>query len=370
MRVPRRWLVAALFVARAALGGAPLAAQDSQYGIRSLGTPGRWESVRARSTGGAFGPFDPLSPLMEASLADLGRLTATAMAGTSFRTATLGNTTSALRETRFPLLLLAGQVAPRLALSAGFTTYLDKSWSVSTRDSVVLSGVTKPFTDLLTSDGSVADLRLAAAVRLSRRLALGAAFHVLTGSARLTAQRTFDDTLYHTVRQTADASYDGLGVSGSALVGLTPELTVALWGRSDNRLRTRVAGATTAEIDLPRMAGGGVRFTPSPSARFAAAAAWRSWFHAGPGAFNTWSWSVGAELGGGASPIRLGARGGQLAFGPGPTAPTEFAVAAGTVRAFSQGHALIDLGLERLVRQGSGLDERLWTLLAGITLRP
>ena len=43
-----------------------LSAQDSQYGIRGLGTPGRWESVRARSTGGAFGPFDPLSPLMEA----------------------------------------------------------------------------------------------------------------------------------------------------------------------------------------------------------------------------------------------------------------------------------------------------------------
>jgi hypothetical protein len=367
---PRRWLVAALLVARAATGGAPLTAQDSQYGIRSLGTPGRWESVRARSTGGAFGPFDPLSPLTEAALADLGHLTATAMAGTSFRTATLGDTATALRATRFPLLLLAGQVAPRLALSAGFTTYLDKSWNVSTRDSIVLAGVNQRFTDQLGSDGSVADLRLAAATRLSRRLALGAAFHVLTGSTRLTALRTFDDTLYHAVSQTADARYDGLGVSGSALVGLTPDLTIALWGRSDTRLRTTVAGATTAQTDLPRMAGGGVRFTPSPSARFAAAAAWRSWSHAGPGAFNTWSWSAGAELGGGTAPIRLGARGGQLPFGSGPTAPTEFAVAAGTVRAFSQGHAFIDLALERLQRRGSGLDERVWTLLVGITLRP
>ena len=40
----------------------PLSGQDSQFGIRGLGTPGRWESVRARSTGGAFGPFDGLSP--------------------------------------------------------------------------------------------------------------------------------------------------------------------------------------------------------------------------------------------------------------------------------------------------------------------
>src|SRR2546430_3950759 len=64
-----------------------LTAQDSQFGIRGLGTPGRWESVRSRSTGGAFGPFDPLSPLMEAPLADLGQLTATAAGGTSNRDA-------------------------------------------------------------------------------------------------------------------------------------------------------------------------------------------------------------------------------------------------------------------------------------------
>src|SRR5205814_5114378 len=56
-----------------------LTAQDSQFGIRGLGTPGRWESVRSRSTAGAFAPFDPLSPLSEAGLADVPQLTATAM---------------------------------------------------------------------------------------------------------------------------------------------------------------------------------------------------------------------------------------------------------------------------------------------------
>jgi len=47
-----------------------LTAQDSQFGIRGLGTPGKWESVRARSTGGAFAPFDPFSPLIDAPLGD------------------------------------------------------------------------------------------------------------------------------------------------------------------------------------------------------------------------------------------------------------------------------------------------------------
>ena len=69
-------------------------------------------------------------------------------------------------------------------------------------------------------------------------------------------------------------------------------------------------------------------------------------------------------------PIRLGARGGQFPFGPGTKAPTEAAASVGTGRAFAQGRALIDLGLERLERRGGGLTERVWTVLVGLTVRP
>jgi len=89
------------------------------FGIRGLGTPGRWESVRARSSGGAFAPFDALSPLMEAPLADIGQLTATAAGGTSHRDAQLGDTITKLRATRFPLMGSRGRVAPRLVVSGG-----------------------------------------------------------------------------------------------------------------------------------------------------------------------------------------------------------------------------------------------------------
>src|SRR5207247_2288422 len=276
MRADRVALLAVLLAGYPAIG---LSAQDSEYGIRGLGTPGRWESVRARSTGGAFGPFDPLSPLMEAQLADVGHLTGGAMTAASYRDAETGGSTTALRETRFPLLQLAGPIGTRFALGGGFTTYLDRSWDVTLRDSVVLRGVNQPYTDELTSNGSVADLRLAAASRLSPRLA------------------------------------------------------------------------------------------PSPSVRLAAAVAWRSWSDAGAGAFDTWSWSAGAEVGSRA-PIRFGVRGGQMPFGSGTSAPTEFAVAVGTGRAFSEGRALLDLGLERLERSGAGLKEHVWTVLVGMTIRP
>jgi len=226
------------------------------------------------------------------------------------------------------------------------------------------------YTDEVTRDGSIADLRLAAASRLSRRIALGAGLHLLAGSTRETAERRFDDTSFHTVQQLAEVRYSGVGVSGSLLLGVAPGLSVTGWVRADSRLRATVADTTSADTDLPRMAGGGMLFSPSPSVRFGGAVAWRGWARAGAGAFDTWSWSAGAEIGAGHMPLRFGVRGGQLPFGPGPTAPTEFAAAAGTGRAFAQGRALLDVGVERLERRGGGLTERVWTALVGITVRP
>src|SRR2546427_7454452 len=67
-----------------------LSAQDSQFSVRGLGVPGRWESVRARTTGGAFGPFDPRSSVADVSLADALQLTATAVEATTYRRAEIG----------------------------------------------------------------------------------------------------------------------------------------------------------------------------------------------------------------------------------------------------------------------------------------
>ena len=65
----------------------------------------------------------------------------------------------------------------------------------------------------------------------------------------------------------------------------------------------------------------------------------------------------------------LGARGGQLPFGVGKT-PTEVGYSAGLGRQFSGGRGRLDLGLERLQRSGTGLTERVWTFLLGLTVRP
>jgi len=358
--------VMVLFVGLAA----GLAAQDSEFGIRGLGTPGKFESVRARATGGAFAPFDAFSPLMEASIADVRRMTAGVTGSTSWRTVTAGGTESSLRGSRFPSLVIAGPLTRTIVVSGGFATYLDRTYGITTRDTIVLRGVPEPVTDEIRSDGAISDLRVALAARLKTTLAVGVGFHLITGSTRVVAIRRFDDsTTYRTSTARDNVSYEGLGASASALLDLTPDLRLAGWVRSDTKLRAAVGGRTAAEDDLPLSFGGGVRWRPGSQAVLAASAAWRKWGSAGLNAHDTFNWSLGAELGGGGSPLRLGVRGGRLPFGVGQ-APTEFGFAGGLGKQFSGGRGRLDFGLERIERKGGGLTERVWTFLLGLTVRP
>ena len=346
-----------------------LTAQDSQFGIRGLGTPGKSESVRARSTGGAFAPFDAFSPLIEASLADVHRMSAGVTTGTSWRSIDAGGATSTLRGTRFPALVIAGPLTRRIVIGGGFATYLDRTFGVITHDTIDLRGVPQPVTDEITSDGAVTDLRVAAATRLSR-LALGLGFHLITGSSRVIATRRFADTLnYRTSSARDEVAYGGAGGSVSALLDVGHDLRFAGWFRSDSKLRADVSGRTVAENDLPLSYGAGVLWRAGAQAGIAGSVAWQKWAGAGPNAHDTFNWSAGAEIGPGGSLFRVGVRGGQLAFGVGTT-PTEFGYSAGLGRQFSGGRGRLDLGLERLERKGSGLTERVWTFLLGLTVRP
>src|SRR5258706_11255899 len=112
-----------LFATLAALAlAAPARAQDSEFGTRGLGTPGRWESVRARSTGGAFAPFDAFSPLLDASVADVPHVAAGVTGSASWRSVSAGTGTTTLRGTRFPAFVIGGPIIGRLVLAGGFST--------------------------------------------------------------------------------------------------------------------------------------------------------------------------------------------------------------------------------------------------------
>src|SRR5207244_11638541 len=122
-----------------------LSAQDSQFSVRGLGVPGRWESVRARTTGGAFGPFDPRSSVADVSLVDALQLTATAVEATTYRRAEIGGSRDDLRSSRFPFMSLAGPLSPRFVVGGGFATYLDRTSLVGTRASQTLPRADAPY---------------------------------------------------------------------------------------------------------------------------------------------------------------------------------------------------------------------------------
>ena len=347
-----------------------LAGQDSQFGIRGLGTPGKWESVRARSAGGAFAPFDPFSSLTDASLIDARRLTGSITGALSRRTVQANGSESPLRGTRFPVFVVAGPLNRRIVVAAGFSTYLDRTFGISLLDTIVIRGTPVPITDQVTSDGAVTDLRLSMAGRVNRWITLGGGFHVLTGSTRVVATRTFGDTAFRNTTARAQVAYGGKAASVSALIDLTSALRLSGWFRADSKLDADILGKLVASNDLPNSYGAGAQWRLGSQLTVAGTAAWRDWTTSAANGHNTFNWSFGAEIGQLGSGLRLGARGGQMPFGAGAQPPTEVGLSAGLGKQFSVGRGRIDFGVEHLDRKGTGLNEHIWTFLLGLTVRP
>src|SRR2546425_12993941 len=95
----------------------------------------------------------------------------------------------------------------------------------------MLRGVLERYSDAIASDGSVADVRFAAASRLSRRIAIGAGLHLLAGSTRMTAERRVGDSTVSRVPQSAEGRHDGVGGSGGVLIRAAPGPAIARGGR-------------------------------------------------------------------------------------------------------------------------------------------
>ena len=349
----------------------PAAAQDSQFGVRSLGTPARQESVRARGTGGSFTLFDEMSPLVEAPLADLERGSFGAHTQVTRRTVEFASGESyELKDTRFPVLVAAGRTPWRVRIATGVATYVERSYVVTQRDSVALRGQMEPYVDEHKSDGNIGDIRLALAGRPVKALAVGGALHLLTGSTQEEVRRRWDDSVtYRNTFELEDVQYTGLGGSLSALLDVTRRLRVAGWARFDTRLKTKARGQIVDSTDLPTQLAGALEWHPRNALRVAAAVRWAGWSVA-PGGHDTFGWSIGAEAGSPGLPVRLGVRRDLMAFGPGADAPTELGLALGVARRFSEGRARLELAIERIIRSGPGLDERLWTLDVGLVVRP
>lgn len=365
-------LLAALLLA-ALLFPLPVAAQDSQFALRALGQPARLLSARVRGAGGAFAPFDPMSGVNPAAAARVSTLTASGTIAGSVRSLEGIEADGSLRATRFPVVSVAGQFFWRSQFAVHAGSYLDRSFDVTTRDTIRVRGVDVPIIDRFTSDGGVSDLTVTLARRMRPNLDVGLAFHGLVGSTRVRVERQFASDDYFSYGERATERYSGIGAAVGAVYVPLEGLALAGYVRSDDELTVTVEGRTPERANLPLTVGGGAQALLGPEVRVAVAAEWRSWSDApasaGAESFDTFEGSIGVELGPIQRILRFGARYATLPFSP-TEQPTEVDVAGGVGLNFAAGRGTLDFTLERGWRSGGRLDEGLWSVVVGLTVRP
>jgi hypothetical protein len=295
-----------------------------------------------------------------------------------------GVSTGDLRDTRFPLAIVEGQLGSSpLSFGLSYSLYADRTYELTTSDSVLIRGEVVGVDDRLSSDGGVADLRSALGWYVSRALQVGAAVHVLSGSTRERGIRTFDDPQYVPVTQSGDVSYTGWGVSAGAVYTPFQRLRLGMSVRRDSKLEAAGTLLPAIEIQLPTTVSGGFSALLLPTLRLSTSASWRSWaaanddipVGAGITAFDTWDVGTGLEFGGpdigtSAIPLRVGVRYAQLPFSRTDEQAREIDLSAGSGFVFAGGRAMLEFALERVLRDGAGAKERAWQLSFGVVLRP
>lgn len=376
----------ALFLAALAAIPATLPAQSSIFGVRGLGLPGRPYTPATRATGGSFGLFDGESSLNPAALAFLKAATGSFMVTPTWRHWESPAGTAELRETRFPLMAFSGPIpGSRIGLGISLGSYSDRDFRLTSIDTIMIQGAPVEVFDTMSSFGGLNEIRFAAGAALSSKTSVGAALYWITGSNRLSSRRVFADTSYVSVRQVAEASFQGFGFSVGLVHKLRQNLQVALFARADGSAQADLDSTDVGQIDLPYTFGMGAQLKPSPRLTVAIQTLYRTWSGANsdlqargaPGAENTVEVSLGGEFARNlrkpeSVPIRFGVRYAELPFLlTAGHQPREFGISIGTGKRVAQDRAGIDVALERAWRSGSsGYSEKAFTLVLGVYVRP
>jgi hypothetical protein len=382
-----------LIVAVLLAASAPEAvAQESVFGIRGLGFLGRPVSARSAGMGGGEALFDGSSAVNPASLASWHSLAGWAVGAGSQRSVDAGTGTVSLTSMRFPLFGFAAPIGRRIVVGVTVSDFLNRNWDVQQTDTVMPRDSAVPVTDRTKSIGGVSDLRFAAAYWLTDRIALGAGFHVLTGSVQTAIERDFpSDPAYRTFVQITETQYRSTAASFGLFVTPVPRLVLAASARFNGRLRSDNPGAS-ARVHLPTELSGGIYLGPLQGITVTSFVSHADWSVASgdleaagqAGARDVWSLGIGAQVSsvklfGHVAPLRAGYRWRQLPFlvpEPNPALPTravplsEHAVSLGIGFLLAGGRANLDAALEGGSRTAGSVSERFTTMLVGVSVFP
>ena len=358
-------------------------AQSSIYSPLGIGFLGRPIGTRARATGGGLSAFDARSAVNPAAAGGFRRLSITGSLGTELRSySALGARADGLRETRAPFGQLGGWIrGTPLSFSITYYPYADRTYNLIAVDTVDIRGDAIEVFDRIFSDGAVADVAGAMAYTVSSRFSFGGALHLITGSARAGAKRTFSQPGYAPATEEADLGFNGVGFSVGFMAALIRQLTISAAFRNDTRLETIADSVAFSRIQLPMTFSGGLLIRPIPALQWGTTVIRQTWSDAaqdlerigGANAYDTWEVSSGVEMGGTATstpiPLRLGFRYAQLPFSSSEQ-PHEIDISAGSGLSFAGDRAVFEFSVERIFRKGGGAEENAWYLTFSVTLRP
>lgn len=375
-----RYAGAAAAAVALALSAAPAASQ-SLLAARGLGYLLEATDARARAMGGLSTGL----PEARFSLVNPAELSGLPVAGLTVTLhadrATPGAATAdAFEATRFPAVQVAFPLGARLVASLGYASLLDQNWAATRFDSLDLAGSRRLVTDRFESQGGVARLRGGAAYRVGRRLDVGAAVDVYTGSLRDSTVRMIEGLAGSGTG--AEYRWRGTGLgAGARWRGEALTVSGAVAGGGSLRLVARDSANDGRSYGMPLRVDAGASARIAQTTLVAVSARWMGWSAAhedlglSGGARDVVQGTAGLEFDGLRLlrlplPVRLGARLTQLPFAweDGGEYPEERALTAGLGIRFGSGAALLDLGGERGTRGAGALDESFWRVSLSLSL--
>ena len=363
---------------------AVLAAQASQFGVRSLGLPALPVSARSDGMAGGFGFFDPESALNPAAVSGLRRTTAGFNVRQFWRTSENPFGSASGNDTQFPLVMVGGPLGPKFNMAVSVAAYTDRTFALTYADTIQIRGEPVGVQDTVFSRGGINDIRVAVSYFVTPKLVVAGAVHALTGSNRFEYRRVFSDSAYASLREETELSFAGPGLSAGVLAEVTKGLRLSGIFRWDGDVKFNKDSVRLASLRMPFAFGGGLQWQ-SRRLMVSGHALARNWAVAdsqikargGVGSVNTVEYAAGMEYATHPAsplslPLRAGVRFAQLPF-PLVTGSSghETIASLGTGFRFTGGRGSVDVALQHAWRsQAGGYEERAFSLSLGVGIRP
>jgi hypothetical protein len=366
---------------------APMSTLRAQANLSGwgLGFPTGQISSRAEGTGGAVAEIDPISVVNPAALSFIGTATLYFQIEPEYRRVIVGDLTDKTTTARYPLFAGVIPLGSSWAFGISSATLLDRTWTTTVDSNVVFGTETVPSTFLYGSNGSINDLRLAAAWTPSPYLRLGLGGHLISGSDRVFVGRTFtNNSAFGNFADSSTLGFDGGAVS-AGLQLVAPKLAIASASfRKGGSIRAHRNDTTLASAHVPDRLGFSLAYIGVAGTEIAARTSLDKWSSLNgliggtSRGVDAWDTSVGADIAGprlGSTPLmlRLGGRWRTLPFTVGPSYDKvrEQSFSAGVGNTFGGGRILTDVTVLHARRDaGIGISERAWTLSIGLGIRP